>query len=147
MKKKTIISMVIAVLIAVICGVLFYHEQTTVPQVFAGKTLTSDQVDNNLSNWFDLRFTKNHAILVAKNGGNKNVKMSQLNKEILAAFSVESGDAPSAGNEENLGRVKTTQIKNGYRIQTRKVTFVFTKDSDGAYRTQDGTIWQFSPAK
>lgn len=146
MKRKTIISIVIAVIIVLIGGgAWLYHEQTTVPKTFANKILTSDQVDNNLSNWFDLHFTKNHATLVAKNSGNKKAKNSQLNKEILAAFSVKKGNQPKAGDEADLGRVKTIKVKNGYRIQTKKVTFIFVKDSTNAYRSQDGTLWQFSP--
>lgn len=146
MKRKTSISIVLIIIIALLGGgIWYYNEQTTIPHPFTNRILTSSQVDNNLSNWFDLFFTKNHAILVAKNGGNKEVKNSQLNREILAAFSVKKGEAPDAGDKVDLGRIKVIKEKHSYRIQTRKVTFIFTKISSGAYRSQDNTVWQFSP--
>jgi hypothetical protein len=66
MKKKMTLSViaVVTVLVAVIGGMFFYNNQTTVPKNWVNRTLTVDNTENRLSNWFDLYFTKNHAILV-----------------------------------------------------------------------------------
>lgn len=147
MKKKMTLSIVAVVvaLVVVVGGVFFYRNQTTVPQGWANRTLTVDNSENHLSNWFDLYFTKNHAILVAKNSRNSEQKKTKLDKEILQAYSVKQGETPKTGAKADLGRVKTTKIKDGYTLQTKKVTFEFVKNSDGSYRSQDGTVWQFSP--
>lgn len=147
MKKKMTLSIVavIVVLVVVVGGVFFYRNQTTVPQGWTNRTLTVDNSENRLSNWFDLYFTKNHAILVAKNSRNSEQKKTRLDKEILQAYSTKKNNPPQTGVKADLGRVDTTELKNGYTIRTKKVVFIFTKMSDGSYRSQDGTVWQFSP--
>lgn len=144
MKKKMTLS-IVAVIVVVVGGVFFYRNQTTVPQGWTNRTLTVDNSENRLSNWFDLYFTKNHAILVAKNSRNSEQKKTRLDKEILQAYSTKKNNPPQTGVKADLGRVDTTELKNGYTIRTKKVVFIFTKMSDGSYRSQDGTVWQFSP--
>ena len=139
MKNKKLFVVLAFVLIALVGGgVWFYHNQTTVPTEMS-------EPDNKLSNPFFLRFEKNQAYLVARANGSLNSKKSGLNQEIQRAFSKRGKDLPEAGEQVKLGRVKTEKIKNGYKIHTRKVTFIFKKTSRGDYRSQDGTYWQFTP--
>lgn len=59
MKRKTSISIVLIIIIALLGGgIWYYNEQTTIPHPFTNRILTSSQVDNNLSNWFDLFLLK-----------------------------------------------------------------------------------------
>ena len=147
MKKKMTLSVivVVTVLVAVIGGMFFYNNQTTVPKNWVNRILTVDNTENRLSNWFDLYFTNNHALLVAKKSKISEQKKTKLNKEILQAYSTKKNNPPQTGVKADLGRVDTTESNNGYTIRTKKVVFIFTKMSDGSYRSQDGTVWQFSP--
>ena len=148
MKNKKLFAVLIVVLLALVGGgVWFYHDQTTVPKGWVDRTLATEmsEPDNKLSNPFFLRFEKNQAYLVARANGSLDSKKSGLNQEIQRAFSKRGKDLPEAGEQVKLGRVKTEKIKNGYKIHTRKVTFIFKKTSRGDYRSQDGTYWQFTP--
>lgn len=145
MKKKLILFTSVVTFVAILIGAILYRNQTTLPKSWANRILTVDNTENHLSNWFDLYFTKNHAILVAKDSGNPEQKKTKLAKDILQAFSVKGNEKPEAGAKVDLGRVKTTKIDNGYNLATKKVTFIFIKRSDGAYQSQDGSVWQFSP--
>lgn len=148
MKNKKLFVVLAFVLIALVGGgVWFYHNQTTVPKGWVDRTLATEmsEPDNKLSNPFFLRFEKNQAYLVARANGSLNSKKSGLNQEIQRAFSKRGKDLPEAREQVKLGRVKTEKIKNGYKIHTRKVTFIFKKTSRGDYRSQDGTYWQFTP--
>lgn len=144
MKNKKLFAVLIVVLLALVGGgVWFYHDQTTVPKGWVDRTLATEmsEPDNKLS----IRFEKNQAYLVARANGSLDSKKSGLNQEIQRAFSKRGKDLPEAGEQVKLGRVKTEKIKNGYKIHTRKVTFIFKKTSRGDYRSQDGTYWQFTP--
>ncbi len=71
---------------------------------------------------------------------------SSFAKEVVAAFSKSQKYAgvPQVGETAKLGRVKTQKIKNGYKLETKKISLILTK-KDGAYVTQDGTFWQLIP--
>ena len=68
---------------------------------------------------------------------NSEQKKTKLNKEILQAYSTKKNNPPQTGVKADLGRVDTTESKNGYTIRTKKVVFIFKKMSDGSYRSQD----------
>ncbi len=148
MKKKRLIRLImsiVAVALLVGGGIWFYETKTTVAKTFNNKILETEQtkVDNHLSNNFYLRFSKNHAYLMAIDSYNEGYKKSKLSQQLLKAYGKDRKDMLDAG-EIDLGRVKSKKIKNGYRITTKKVTFIFKKTDVGDYRTQDGTRWVFS---
>ena len=146
--KKVFVATFVAGLRFVGGGAWFYHNQTTVPEEWVGQSLmTLEKEDNRLSNSFYLMFDKNTAYIATRLGGNEESRSSELSKDILNAFSKNGNTRPQAGEWMKLGRVKTEQLKDGYKIKTRKVTFDFKKASNGAYQSQDGTYWQFVPKK
>lgn len=127
MKKKMTLSViaVVTVLVAVIGGMFFYNNQTTVPKNWVNRTLTVDNTENRLSNWFDLYFTKNHAILVAKNSNNSEQKKTKLNKEILQAYSTKKNNPPQTGVKADLGRVDTTESKTVTQLGRKSCLYIY----------------------
>lgn len=124
MKKKMTLSViaVVTVLVAVIGGMFFYNNQTTVPKNWVNRTLTVDNTENRLSNWFDLYFTKNHAILVAKNSNNSEQKKTKLNKEILQAYSTKKNNPPQTGVKADLAELIQLNQKTVTQLGRKKLS-------------------------
>ena len=92
-------------------------------------------------------FFYNNQTTVPKNWVNRILTVDNTENRLSNWFDLyfTKNHPPQTGVKADLGRVDTTESKNGYTIRTKKVVFIFTKMSDGSYRSQDGTVWQFSP--
>lgn len=139
-KKKFLAAAGPLILLALFIGIYRYQKNVQILEDLSLETSTN-RSDNNLKTGYELLVKGDSLWIITNNKVPYKESKSSLQKQIDQTIAGHRFNSKSAFYGRKVKVIKKTAFFGKYTIATKKLRLFLTKQDDGSYKSQDGTVW------